>query len=269
MDFLAYILMCIIVFMMGASLGSFFNVILCRLPKKEGFVKNRSYCPECRKTLKWYELFPVFSFIIQKGRCRECFVRLSPQYLIMELLCGGANLWAFLTLSQNYRAISGVAAANAGIALVTELIIAFILFPVLISLSVEDIKITEIPYWCTGTIAVLGVISTVLSLFLPTGVEWYEHLIGAVIISVPFAVFCFLGAMGGGDVQLVAAAGLLLGWAIVPSVLIGMFAGAIVGILIKGLKKRATICFGPFLAVGIAGGYLYGYDIIRWYSQLF
>jgi len=269
MDLLTYIFICIIIFMMGASLGSFFNVVLCRLPKKEGFITNRSYCPECGKVLKWYELLPVISYIVQKGRCRNCFARIKPQYLIMELLCGGANLWAFLALSSDFSAIAGVAAGNAGLSLTIEMIIAFILFPVLISLSVEDIKITEIPYWCTGIIAVLGIAATVASLFLPTKVVWYEHLIGAVIISVPFAVFCFLGAMGGGDVQLVAAAGLLLGWAIVPSVLIGMFTGAIVGAVIKGLKKRATICFGPFLALGIAAGYLYGYDIIRWYSELF
>ncbi|MCL2108949.1 MAG: prepilin peptidase, partial [Oscillospiraceae bacterium] len=66
-----------------------------------------------------------------------------------------------------------------------------------------------------------------------------------------------------------AAGGLLLGWAIVPSVLIAMLVGGIVGAFLKGLKKRATICFGPFLALGIAAGYLYGYDIIHWYSTLF
>jgi leader peptidase (prepilin peptidase)/N-methyltransferase len=242
------------IFMFGASLGSFLNVLLCRIPNKEDFVKTRSYCPECRKPLKWYELIPVLSFIIQRGRCRKCMTRLSPQYLIMELLCGGSCLWAFMSFGFT-----------------RETLFAVLLFPVLISLSVEDIRKTEIPYWCTGTITVLGLTAFGLS-FVPSLLDtlpWYEHLVGAFIISVPFAVFCYLGAMGGGDVQLTAAAGLLLGWAIVPSVLIAMIVGGVFGIIIKLTKKRATICFGPFLAVGIAVGYIYGYDLIEWYAGVF
>ena len=251
MEIVIYGLICFMVFMFGGCLGSFFNVLLCRIPKQQEFIKTRSYCPECNKTLAWYELIPVFSFLLQRGRCRKCMARMSPQYLIMELLCGGANLWAFMALGLTREALP-----------------AFILFPVLVSLSVEDIKKTEIPYWCTGTIAVLGIIATVLSLFpsVPSEIPWYEHLIGAVIISVPFAVFCYLGAMGGGDVQLTAAAGLLLGWAIVPSVLFAFIIGGIFGAVVKISKKRATICFGPFLAIGIAAGYIYGYDIIGWYA---
>ncbi|MCL2109241.1 MAG: prepilin peptidase, partial [Oscillospiraceae bacterium] len=198
MDTFTILFTCFIIFMLGASLGSFFNVLLCRLPLKEGFVKSRSYCPECKKTLHWYELLPVISFIVQKGRCRGCFARIKPQYLIMELFCGAANVWAFLALRGDFTAMIGVSASSAGTALIVQMAIAFILFPVLVALSVEDIKITEIPYWCTGVIAALGVIATVLSFFLPTKVVWYEHFIGMVIIAAPFAVFCFLGAMGGG-----------------------------------------------------------------------
>jgi leader peptidase (prepilin peptidase)/N-methyltransferase len=202
--------------------------------------------------LKWYELVPVFSYIFLRGRCRNCKIRIKAQYLLMELFCGGSVLAAFLVLGFTFEAY-----------------FAFALFPVLVALSAEDIQKTEIPYWCTGTIAVLGIISTVLSVFMESNALWWEHLIGAVIISVPFAIFCFLGAMGGGDVQLTAAAGLLLGWAIIPSVLIAMIVGGIFGIIVKISKKRATICFGPFLSVGIAAGYLFGYGLIDWYASAF
>jgi leader peptidase (prepilin peptidase)/N-methyltransferase len=260
MEIFLFSLICLMIFMFGAALGSFFNVILCRGPKKEDFIKTRSYCPECGHVLNWYELVPVVSFIVQKRRCRKCMCRIKLQYLLMEVLCGGSALWAFMTL---------VEFSNFGIESLTyEVAIALLLFPVLVSLSVEDIKVTEIPYWCTGTIAVLGVIATVLSVFMPTKVVWYEHLIGMVVIALPFAVFCYLGAMGGGDVQLTAAAGLLLGWAIVPAVFIAMIIGGVFGVAVKISKKRAVICFGPFLSVGIAVGYLYGYEIIHWYSNL-
>ncbi|MCL1823026.1 MAG: prepilin peptidase [Oscillospiraceae bacterium] len=250
MEIFLNVMLCFIIFMLGACFGSFFNVVLLRLPKKENFINTRSYCPECGKTLLWYELIPFFSYVFQGGRCRNCQSRIKPQYLLMEIICGGGNVWAYLVLGFSY-----------------ETLIAFILFPVLTALSAEDIKKTEIPYWCTVTIAALGLIATAIS-FTPLSSRalWYEHLLGTVIIALPFAVFCYLGAMGGGDVQLTAAAGLLLGWAIVPSVLIAMLTGGVFGLVIKLTKKRATICFGPFLSVGIAAGYLYGYDVIKWYA---
>ncbi|MCL2018190.1 MAG: prepilin peptidase [Oscillospiraceae bacterium] len=257
METILYAVIGLLIFMLGGCLGSFFNVVLYRLPKKEEFIKTRSHCPECKHVLKWYELVPVFSYMIQRGHCRKCGVKMSVQYLLMELLCGGANLWAFISLGFDSP---------------HRIIIAFILFPVLVSLSVEDIRKTEIPYWCTITIAVLGIAATIFSVlpaFQPTDALWWEHLIGMVIVSLPFAVFCFLGAMGGGDVQLTAAAGLLLGFAIVPSVLIALIIGAVFGIAVKISKKRATVCFGPFLSLGIAVGYLYGYDIIAAYSMAF
>jgi leader peptidase (prepilin peptidase)/N-methyltransferase len=256
MEIFSYVFACIIVFMFGGCLGSFFNVVLLRVPEKQDFVKTRSHCPECKHILQWYELVPVFSYVFLKGRCRKCMTRIKARYLLMELFCGGGCLWAFMALTSKEPP------ANLHI-----ILIGMLLFPVLVALSAEDIKKTEIPYWCTGTIAALGVITTVFSALKLSDTPWHWHIIGLFIISVPFAIFCYLGAMGGGDVQLVAAAGLLLGWAIVPSVLIAMFTGGIFGVFVKITKKRATICFGPFLAFGIAVGYLYGYEIIHRYSS--
>lgn len=122
----------------------------------------------------------------------------------------------------------------------------------------------EIPYWCSISIAVLGLIS----IFTVNNMPWYEHLIGATVISVPFAVLAFLGAMGGGDVQLIAAAGLLLGWGIVPAALVGILTGAVYGVVHKAVTKNSEMCFGPFLSIGIAVGMLWGQDIIQWYVGL-
>jgi prepilin signal peptidase PulO-like enzyme (type II secretory pathway) len=114
---------------------------------------------------------------------------------------------------------------------------------------------------------------------------WYEHLIGAVIVSVPFAILAVFGAMGGADIQLMAAAGLLLGWNIVPAAFIGIFSGAIAGAFIKIVYKptkvkvhgdeasehdiKGTVMkFGPCLALGIGVSYLYGTEIIDWYLKL-
>ncbi|MDR0197257.1 MAG: prepilin peptidase [Oscillospiraceae bacterium] len=205
-----------VTFIFGTVIGSFLNVVIYRTPLKEQVVKGRSHCMFCGHTLAWYDLFPVLSQIFLRGKCRYCGAKISPRYALVELLCGTAFLCAFLAL---------------GITL--EFAFALVLFPVLICLSFFDIDSGEIEYWCPLTVAALGLIALVLSLFGVTGGSWSEMLIGAVVISVPFAALSLFGAMGGADVQLMAAAGLLLGWKIIPAALIGIVLGSVFGIVYK------------------------------------
>ncbi|MCL2087218.1 MAG: prepilin peptidase [Oscillospiraceae bacterium] len=247
------IIICFLFFALGAATGSFLNVVIMRSIKKESFTKGRSHCPFCAQTLKAKELIPIFSFLFQGGRCRNCKEKLSFQYPIVETLTAFAFVWAYCEFGLSIR-----------------LAFALILFAVLIELSVNDHKTGEIPYHCSIIIAGLGVIAFVMSFFNYSIHEtfWYEHIIGLFIISVPFMLLAFFGAMGGGDVHLMAAAGLLLGWAIVPSALIGFFVGAIAGVIIKLSTKSGIIRFGPYLSIGIAIGYVYGKEIIEGYKSL-
>lgn len=196
-------------------------------------------------------MIPIFSWIFLGGRCRFCKEKISPRYMLIELLCALLYLLSYLTLG-----------------LTIKLAFALVLFPILIVLSLNDIDRMEIPYWTTISIGVLGLISIFTDIVTPNAMPWYEHLIGAVIISVPFAILAFLGAMGGGDVQLIAAAGLLMGWNIVPAAAFGIFLGAIGGIIAKLVTKNSQLRFGPYLSAGIVIGYLYGNDIINWYLNL-
>jgi leader peptidase (prepilin peptidase)/N-methyltransferase len=237
-------------FAFGAAVGSFLNVVVLRMAKKESFLKGRSYCPVCQKSLTAKELIPIFSFAVQKGRCRGCKSKISWQYPILELVTGLSFVFAFCALGLRPR-----------------LAFAFVLFAVLIELSALDVKTGEIPYHCSIIIAALGLISFIVSLSLSQNVKLSEHIIGLFIISAPFAVLSFLGAMGGGDVQLMAAAGFLLGWSVVPSALIGFITGAAAGIIIKLTKKTGVISFGPYLSIGIAISYLYGNEIIESYRS--
>lgn len=236
----------ILFFLMGSVIGSFLNVVAYRIPIKESLIKGRSHCTSCGKQILNRDLIPIFSWIFLRGKCRYCKERISCRYMMVELITALSYLGAFLTIGLSI-----------------ELAYALVLFPVLIVLSLWDLDRKEIPYTCSIIIAVLGVIS-----FFTADMPWYEHLIGAAIIAIPFAILCFLGAMGGGDVQLMAAAGLLLGWNIVPAAMIGIILGAIVGIIIKALTKRNLIVFGPFLSIGIAAGMLWGGDIINAYLGL-
>lgn len=236
----------ILFFLMGSVIGSFLNVLAYRIPIKESIVKGRSHCTTCGKQIKNIDLIPIFSWIFLGGKCRYCKSRISARYMIVELITGLSYLSAFLVLG-----------------LTSQLIYAAILFPILIILSLWDMDHKEIPYTCSILIALMGIVSIFTS-----QVPWYEHLIGAVIIAVPFGVLCFFGAMGGGDVQLMAAAGLLLGWSVVPAAMVGIILGALFGILVKAVTKKNVIVFGPFLSIGIGVGFLWGTDIINAYLGL-
>ncbi len=240
------VLFAVIFFVLGSVVGSFLNVIAYRVPIKESLVKGRSHCTSCGKQILNRDLIPIFSWIFLGGKCRYCKEKISPRYMIVELLTALSYLAAFLVLGFDIK-----------------LAYAVLLFPTLMVLSLWDIDRKEIPYACSIIIAVQGIAS-----FFTANMPWYEHLIGCAVIAVPFAILCFLGAMGGGDVQLMAAAGLLLGWSIVPAAMIGIILGAIAGSIIKAVTKLNLICFGPFLSVGIFVGFLWGQDIINAYLSL-
>ena len=213
----------VMAFILGSVIGSFLNVVILRTPLKQSIVTNRSHCMSCGTQLKNIDLIPIFSYIFLGGKCRFCKARISPRYWIVELTTA-----VMYTLSICFLGIS------------TELIYALILFPVLIVASGIDIDTMEIPYLCSIITAVLGIIS-----IFTDGTPWYEHLIGAAIVGIPFAILALFGGMGGGDVQLMAAAGLLLGWRAVPAAAIGIILGAIGGCITllsvpKKLKKETS-----------------------------
>jgi prepilin signal peptidase PulO-like enzyme (type II secretory pathway) len=188
-------------------------------------------------------MFPVLSWVFLRGKCRYCKEKVSPRYALVETLCGLSYLSAFLVYFNKDIVFLNI--QNVSDFVSPEFILALILFPVLICLSFFDIDTGEIEYWCPISISVLGIISVILSALgvldgtFPNYLK--EHLIGAVVISLPFAILAFLGMMGGGDVQLMAAAGLLLGWKIIPAALIGIILGAIYGIILKSVKKSKPL----------------------------
>ena len=207
----------VMAFILGAVIGSFLNVVILRTPLKQSIVKNRSHCMSCGNQLKNIDLVPIFSYIFLGGKCRFCKARISPRYWIVELTTALLYVAAVCVLGFSI-----------------ETAYALVLLPILVVASGIDIDTMEIPYLCSILIAVMGVVS-----IFTDGAPWHEHLIGAVIVGVPFAILALFGAMGGGDVQLMTAAGLLLGWRIVPAAGIGIVLGAIFGgITLLSVPKR-------------------------------
>lgn len=216
------IVICVFVFIFGSVIGSFLNVVIYRTPLKQSIVTEPSHCFSCGNRLKWYDMFPIFSWIILRGKCRFCGSKISPRYMIMEALCAVCYLGAYLVYGFSW-----------------EFAVACILFAVLIVLSGIDIDHFEIPYWCSITVAVLGI----ASFFIPWGAAltspWYERLISLGVVAVMFVILVLIGGMGGGDLQLMLGASLLLGYRVFPALFIGIVLGAIYGVVKKIRDRKA------------------------------
>ena len=215
------IMICIFVFIFGSVIGSFLNVVIYRTPLKQSIINEPSHCFSCGKRLKWYDMFPIFSWIILRGKCRFCGSLISPRYMIMEMLCGLSYLGAYLVYNFSW-----------------EFVVACILFAVLLVLSGIDIDYFEIPYWCSIVVGILGI----ASFFIPWGEAfdslWYERLISFCIVAVIFFVLVLIGCVGGGDFQLMLGASLLLGYHIFSALFISIVIGAIYGIIKKIQDKK-------------------------------
>lgn len=202
----------VLAFILGSVIGSFLNVVILRTPLHESIVTEPSHCFSCGHRLAWYDMFPIFSWLFLRGRCRYCGEKISPRYMIVEAVTAVMYCLSYLVLGFKW-----------------ELAFAAVLFAILIVLSVIDIDCFEIPYWCSITIAVLGA----AAFFVFKDVPWYERLISMGVILVVFTILVLIGGMGGGDLQLMLGASLLLGYKVFIALFIGIFTGAVYGSIKK------------------------------------
>ena len=207
-----HILYAVLAFILGSVIGSFLNVVILRTPLHQTIVSEPSHCFSCGHRLAWYDMFPIFSWLFLRGKCRYCGEKISPRYMIIEAVTAALYCVAYLVFGFKL-----------------ELAFSAVLFAVLVVLSGIDIDHFEIPYWCSITIAVLGIIA----IFVFKDTPWYERLIAMGVILVIFTILVLVGGMGGGDLQLMLGASLLLGYRIFVALFIGIFFGAIYGSIKK------------------------------------
>ena len=242
----------IIIFLYGIVIGSFLNVCIFRIPKKENIVKINSHCMNCNKRLHWYELIPLFSYLIQGGKCRGCKTKLSVQYPLIEGLNG-----------LLYVVICFINGMN------VDSLLYCLLISALIVLSIIDWRTYEIPIGINYFILTLGLIMTAIHYE-----DWLNHVIGffAVSVFIWIIIIATKGrGMGGGDMKLMAVAGLMLGW---KEIILAFVIGCILASIIHVARMRITkadhvLAFGPYLAAGIFIAAMFGNQMIGWYiSQL-
>lgn len=243
-----YIIIYLMIFVVGIMIGSFLNVCIYRIPEKENIIFGRSRCRSCGNTLKWYELIPLVSYILQRGKCCSCKVKLSLQYPLVELFCGLLYVWIFLVNGFCVTSILFCACTS-----------------VLLVIGIIDLRTFEIPYGCNVLIGIFGVVRMLLDL-----AHWYDYVIGFFAVSGLFYLVIRMtngNGMGGGDMKLMAAAGLFLGWKeILLALMIASVAGSIIHLSLMALRgKGRELAFGPYLAFGIFIAMLYGENMIAWY----
>lgn len=239
------------IFLFGIVVGSFLNVCIYRLPKQESIVKVPSHCMSCGAQLRWYDLVPLFSWLILRGRCRRCKATISIQYPLIEGLNG--ILWVFVFIVNGMNGMS--------------LVYCF-MTSALLTLSVIDWRTFEIPFGINVFLGILGLVAVVLN-----KEEWLSHIIGAVCVSVFLLLLYVLTqgrAIGGGDIKLMAACGLLIGWQrIILAFLLGCILGSIIHIIRMKVRGEGHIlAMGPYLAAGVFLAALFGQEWITWYLSL-
>lgn len=242
----------IIVLLYGLVVGSFLNVCIYRIPKHETIVTERSHCMSCGYQLQWFDMIPVASWLALRGRCRKCKARISAQYPIVEAVNGILYVVVFLAVGVN----------------LTSVVYCF-LVSALIVLSVIDFRTYEIPFGINIFILMLGLIHIFLDIQ-----HWGEYVIGLFAISIPLELILLISkgrAIGGGDVKLMAAAGLLLGWQkIILALVLGCILGSVIHIIrMKVSHAEHVLALGPYLAMGIFLAALWGEQWISIYLQLF
>lgn len=242
------ILLYLIIFLYGIVIGSFLNVLIYRLPKKENIVTTRSHCMNCGYQLKWYDLVPIFSYLALGGRCRKCKTRISVQYPIIEALNGILYLIIFIRFGMS-----------------VDSLLYCLLFSALLTLSVIDFRTYEIPVGINVFILLLGLVRVVTDWS-----NWSNYLIGFLAVSI-FLYLIYLvthgRGIGGGDVKLMAVCGLVLGWKLI---VLGFFLGCIIGSICHLIRMKVSdadhvLAMGPYLSVGVMIAALFGNQMIHWY----
>lgn len=255
-----------LVFIFGLVIGSFINALEYRIDTDLSIVKGRSLCPNCRKQLAWYDNVPLISFLVLRGRCRQCKKLISWQYPVVELLTG--LTFVAVTWKMGLNPIS--------------LITLYFVSSILILVALHDQKTT---YVLSGYIYA-AIAATLVYLAVTYTGTWdarevavylLPNILSSLAAMAPFAVLYLVSRgtwMGAGDIEIAALLGLLLGW---PNFLIALYFAFIIGsfwglakvYLLKNAKLHSEMPFAPFLIAGIIFAFLFSEQLTSLYVRIF
>jgi len=283
-----------LVFIFGLVFGSFLNVIVYRLKSGGSNGLSRSFCPNCRTILRWYDLIPILSFICLRGRCRYCHKKISWQYPIVEILSG--LIWVIVAYKINFQFFptfqsgSSISQPNLGNLGEIGTIFIFLYYIFILSsllvIAVYDFKWRIIPDKIVYPAIAAALIFNLFEISKYQNLEILKYLnieifIWPLLVAIVaflffFAIFYFSNgkAMGLGDAKLAFLIGLFLGHPLaVAAFMLAFVIGAIFGIILIGLGKifshykkwgmKSQIAFGPFLVLGAFLAFFFSDFIIK------
>jgi leader peptidase (prepilin peptidase)/N-methyltransferase len=245
----------ILVFLLGCCLGSFYNVVIHRLPRGMSLVRPASHCPVCLHPVSFYDNLPVISYLVLMGRCRRCKAHISPRYPLVEILTGGLAVLLFRKYGLHQ-----------------QVFIEFFFVSLLIIITFIDLDTYTVP----DVLSLSGIVAGFAFSFFSFRLSWMESLLGIVLggglfylIAVGYQAVRKQEGLGGGDIKLLGMIGAFVGWSgVVFTILVASVAGVLVGFIVmrrtrKGLSTMVP--FGPFLSLGAVCYIFFGQSFYAWY----
>jgi len=248
-----------IAFVYGLCIGSFMNVCIYRLPLSRSLIKPGSACPQCGRSIPFYDNIPVISFLLLRGRCRNCGATISWRYPLVELLGGLTALAAVTRFGLSLPAL-----------------VYFVFIAVLIVVTFIDIDHRIIP----DVITLPGIVLGLAASFLLPRTSLTDALLGILLgggsllaVAVIYRLITKKDGMGMGDVKLLAMIGAFIGWqGVLFTIFIGSLAGSLIGFILVFAQRRKdlklAVPFGPFLSLGAILYVFAGPELIFWYYHL-
>lgn len=252
------------VFLLGLSIGSFLNVCIVRLPEgKESVIGGRSHCPQCQKTIAWYDNIPLLSFMLLHGKCRHCSAPISIQYPIVEMISGITALilfmlWGFTIQFLFYGylifTLIAVTAIDAKHQIIPdELTFLGMLFGLVMSYCFPTLQ-GELDKRLALANSSLGMLAGV-------GLIYGVAILGYVLFRKE--------SMGGGDLKLLAMMGCFVGLEkVILTFFIAPLVAAPIGVTLKLTRKAEIIPYGPYLSIACVVALLWGESVMNWLFRI-
>lgn len=252
----------VFIFILGLIIGSFLNVCIYRIPREESIVFPSSHCINCGTRIKWYDLFPVLSYIFLRGKCRHCGEKISIRYPIIETIVGILFLFIYIKYGMSF-----------------EFIKYCFLVSFLIVIGMIDFDTMDVYFKTTISGIIIGAIFLFLEWCLyKKGIiynfDFYSYVIAAAIgYGFIAGIILLTGGMGWGDAEICLLCGIFLGTRLtIVTLFLSFIVGAISGIILILFKKKTKkdyIPFGPSIAMAGIITIFVGEELANWYLGLF
>jgi leader peptidase (prepilin peptidase)/N-methyltransferase len=239
----------------GAAVGSFLNVLICRIPEGQSIIYPSSHCPKCTHPIRFYDNIPLISYLVLRGRCRDCRGKISPRYPLVEALTALLSFLLFWKFGLSIKYL-----------------FSFVFTAALIVITFIDLDLQIIP----DVITLPGIPLFFLAAVFFMDVKVMEALLGLLIgggclfaVAFVYELITKREGMGGGDIKLLAMMGAFLGWKSLFFILfVSSILGAVVGIstmIVKGKDMKYAVPFGPFLSIAAVAYLFVGVDVMEYF----